>query len=462
MAVISVLVLAVVFSDRSLHRPAAAATSSPIQHIVIIDQENHSFDNVLGKFCSEIGTQITRPGAGDGCDGATTGLLSSGETIPLGVARDVVPDVSHTVAAQTRAIAGGQMNGFDRTGGCHKRNGYKCYTQFDPGHIPNVAALATDFALSDRTFELRATPSWAGHMVLGSATLDQFQGDNPKFVKGLGVRKGFGLGCDSNRETRWGPSDILVPACIPNQQGQGPFTTSPVSYVPTIFDTLDSAAVSWDIYGAGGHQDPSIDGYLWTICPTFYECLGSRQDQQLVPSSNVLTDARNGTLPQVSFVTPTDTNSQHNTQSMAVGDNWIGSVVNAIETGPDWSSTAIFLTWDDCGCFYDHVDPLQYDPEWGIRVPMIIVSPFAKQGYTDSTPATYASLLAYVERTFGLPALHPCGNEPGCTDDANAYDFSHAFSYSQAPLAPIAMAHTRVPRAERRYIAAHPSKNNVT
>jgi phospholipase C len=232
--------------------------------------------------------------------------------------------------------------------------------------------------------------------------------------------------------------------------------------VPTIFDTMDAAGVSWAIYGAGGHEQPKVDGYLWTICPTFYECLGSKQDKQLVPASDVLTDAQNGTLPQVSFVTPTDTNSQHNTQSMAVGDNWVGSVVNAIETGPDWSSTAIFLTWDDCGCFYDHVNPLQFDSEWGIRVPMIVVSPFAKQGYTDSTPATYASMLAYVEHSFGLPALHPCGDEPGCTDDADAYDFSNAFDYGQAPLPPVAMVRTRVPRAERRFIASHPSTNNVT
>jgi phospholipase C len=182
----------------------------------------------------------------------------------------------------------------------------------------------------------------------------------------------------------------------------------------------------------------------------------------LVPASNVLTDAQNGTLPRVSFVTPTDTNSQHNSQSMAVGDNWIGRVVGAIEAGPDWSSTAIFLTWDDCGCFYDHVNPLQYDSEWGIRVPMIIVSPFAKQGYTDSTNATYASLLAYVERTFGLPALNPCGNKGGCTDDANAYDYSAAFDYGQRPVAPTSMVRTKVSKAEKRYIAAHPSKEDVT
>jgi phospholipase C len=298
--------------------------------------------------------------------------------------------------------------------------------------------------------------------VLASATLDQFQGDNPKFVSGLGVKKGPGLGCDSNREAFWGPNNTLVPSCIPDQQGRGPFTRSPVKYVPTMFDTMNSAGVSWKIYGAEGSQDPNAKGYLWTICPTFYECLGSSQYQNLVPASNVLTDAQNGTLPRVSFVTPTDTNSQHNSQSMAVGDNWIGRVVGAIEAGPDWSSTAIFLTWDDCGCFYDHVNPLQFNSEWGIRVPMIIVSPFAKQGYTDSTNATYASLLAYVERTFGLPALNPCGNKGGCTDDANAYDYSAAFDYGQTPVAPTSMVRTRVSKAERRYIAAHPSKEDVT
>ena len=85
---------------------------------------------------------------------------------------------------------------------------------------------------------------------------------------------------------------------------------------------------------------------------------------------------------------------------MAQGDNWIGSIVNAIEQGPQWTSTAIFITWDDCGCFYDHVPP---PPGLGIRVPMLLVSPYAKAGYTDSAAASFASILAYTEHAFTLP-----------------------------------------------------------
>ena len=111
---------------------------------------------------------------------------------------------------------------------------------------------------------------------------------------------------------------------------------------------------------------------------------------------------------------------------MALGDNWIGSVVSAIENGPDWNSTAIFITYDDCGCFYDHVAPPVNG--WGIREPMVIVSPYAKPGYTDTTHTTFSGILAYTEHIFGLS---PLGE-----NDAQAYDFHNAFNYSQAPLAP--------------------------
>jgi len=179
-----------------------------------------------------------------------------------------------------------------------------------------------------------------------------------------------------------------------------------------------------------------------------------------VPNSDVFTDAQNGTLPPVSFVTPISTYSEHQPASVSAGDNWVGSVVSAIMASPDWSSTAIFLTWDDCGCFYDHVNPLQYNSEWGVRVPMIIMSPYARAGYTDSSPATFVSMLAFVEHTFGLPPLNPCATvgkkDRTCTDDANAYDYSNAFDFTQDPLAPVAMTRTSVSSAEQRWIAAHP------
>ncbi len=127
------------------------------------------------------------------------------------------------------------------------------------------------------------------------------------------------------------------------------------------------------------------------------------------------------TYPTYSVVTPTMVDSQHNFTDMSTGDNFIGSTVAAIQSSPDWASTAIFITYDDCGCFFDHVNPLKYNSSWGIRVPMVIVSPFAKLGYTDSTPTTFAGTLAFVEHTFGLPALN--------TTDGSAYDYRNAFCY---------------------------------
>src|ERR1019366_2959060 len=137
---------------------------------------------------------------------------------------------------------------------------------------------------------------------------------------------------------------------------------------------------------------------------------------------------------------------QHNQMSMAKGDNWIGQVVSAIENGPDWSSTAIFITYDDCGCFYDHVAP-SVNPDGtpqGTRIPMVIVSPYAKAGYTDSTPATFASILAYVEQTFGLAPLS--------LNDAAAYPYTNSFDYSQTPLTGIPMQRESISPAEQHYL----------
>ena len=429
----------------------------PIQHVVIIDQENHSFDNVLGLFCAKVASmEIVRPGVDSPCDGATTGRLPDGTTIPLSKARDVVVGVGHEVPDQLLGIDGGLMDGFARIMDCGESYEYRCYSQYDRSQIPNVWTLATDFTVSDRTFEFSSSASWAGHIVLATPTLDGFMGMNPKPSPYHSAR--FGWGCDSDKDSPWwnGTDYVEEPSCIPDQDGNGPYRSSLVPWVPTIFDRLDAAHVSWKIYGGdGGVPGPFRSGYAWTVCATFYDCLGSRQHDRLVPAKKVLHAAAAGTLPAYSLVIPTGPNSQHNGESMAQGDNWIGQVVGAVMNGPDWSSTAIFLTWDDCGCFYDHVAPPaptfgpDDSPEYpGIRVPMIVISPYAKQGFTDSTDATFVSLLAYVERLFALP---PMG-----TEDRDAYDFSGAFDYSQAPLPPVPMTHTPIPAWEVRWMAAHP------
>jgi phospholipase C len=429
----------------SVTTPEESPPSSTIQHIVIIDMENHTFDDTFGRFCAQIAADPSP--VRDQCDGATEGKLSTGEVVPLTDEPDIVPDVDHTILGQQTAIDGGKMDGFDKIGGCKASVNYACYAQFDPSDIPNLTALATTYAISDRTFEFATTPSWGGHLVLASASLGGFDGGNPKVSK-LSPTVGPGWGCDSNRDAKWwnGSQWVLEPSCIPDQAGNGPYRSSPVPYVPTIFDRLEAEGLTWKIYGA---SDTAL-GYGWTICPSFWECLGTAQRNDLVDVGRVVSDAQAGSLPNLSIVAPTDVNSQHNDYSMAQGDNWIGQVVTALESGPDWPSTAVFITYDDCGCFYDHVPPPA--PGIGIRVPMVIVSPYARAGYTDSTVTTFMGMLAYTENTFGLPPL--------ASADASAYDFSDSFDYSQVPPVAPTMMHTRISAKERAWVMSHPADEN--
>jgi phospholipase C len=249
------------------------------------------------------------------------------------------------------------------------------------------------------------------------------------------------------------------------------YTGERADYEPTIFDRLDAAGISWKIYGGE---------YEWSICPTFEACLGSAQARNLVANVNgsrgsfaggpLAHALSNGRLPSVSFVIPTSRFSAHPPQAMSAADNWIGAVVGAIQAHPAlWSKTAIFVTFDDCGCFYDPVNPLQYSAAWGPRVPMLIISPYARPGYTDPTPATFGSLLAFIERTFGLPPLNPCGSvdswDATCTDDLTfpggvnggvTYAYENAFDYTQTPIAATASVRTPLTAAARRFLERHP------
>ena len=423
----------------SLFGSASAATPTPIKHVVVLFLENHSFDDLLGRFC----VQTSR------CDGVDTGQLHTGKSIPLSVEPDIVPIANHSPYVQRQCMNNGLMNGCDQTRGCNKLHEYRCYTAVQPGAVPNITSMARDFAISDRTFELTVSSSWGGHTELVAATNDGFLGVNPK--KGTaGGRVGPGWGCDSKKDAPSAPTPSdpsqMVPSCVPDQAGNGPYKTSPVAHVPTVWDRLDSAGLNWTLYAAGAHDGPRA-GYARSICPTFYECLDTQQSHLKSPTTFV-TDASAGNLPTFSIVVPAGTESMHPGYSLTAGDNWIADQVNAVEQGQDWDSTAVFITWDDCGCFYDHVNPLQYDPNWGMRVPMIIVSPWAKPGYTDSTPATFASIVAFTEHVF---QLNPLG-----AADNTAYDYMDSFNFTGPPRPAVHLRSRPVPPASLRHIAEHP------
>jgi phospholipase C len=412
---------------------------------VVLFLENQSFDSIFGYWCDQ------NPGrCPDGGMPATV-TLKDGTVVTPRVSPDTVPNVRHTVADQVAAIDGGEMDGWATmpTKDCDAATGYRCITGYQPAKVPNLITLARNFAISDHTFSVADSPSWAGHMAIVAASTDRFYGNNPLPVPG--VKGGGGWGCDSDRVTLWhmtGGTMKNVPSCVPDPAlglpFGGAFRATPVPHMPTIMDRLGAAGLSWKIYGS----PRGAKGYgVWDICPTFADCLDTGQFAHLVPDSRFMTDAAAGALPAFSVLTPSGNHwldACHNNMSVTACDNWIGQLVSAVEKSPDWSSTAVFLTFDDFGGFYDGVAPPK-EPDGtreGPRVPLIIISPYAKPGYTDTTATTFAGILAYTEHLFGLAPLG--------VNDAGAYRFTNAFNYAQTPLKPVPMIHRPLPVSAKR------------
>src|ERR1700730_2048218 len=291
---------------------AASGIAPPIQHVVVILQENHSFDNTLGQLCIQDHRE---------CSAASSGKNRKGETIPLSRAADVVVNANHSQKAQLAAMDNGKMDGWEQVGGCTQK---QCYTQYDPTQIPSLAALAPSGAISDAFFSRDIVPSWGGHVDFFAQTLDGFVGDNPTHLSSA-PPAGPGWGCDSNLDATWidpvSHKKVNEPSCIPDQSGKGPYRKSPVPYVPTFGDRLDAAGKTWGIFGAVNPASSSQRGpYKWSICPSFAECLLGPQHNNMHEEAQFFADAEKGTMPNFSILIPTSCASgppsQHNDASI--------------------------------------------------------------------------------------------------------------------------------------------------
>jgi phospholipase C len=372
---------------------------SVIQHIVFIIKENRSFDEYFGLF----------PGA----DGSTTGVTSTGQVINLERTPDEVIDMGHDWTSALVATDGGKMDQFDLILDGNLNGEYLSYSEMTEADIPNYYAYARHFVLSDRTFSSLHGPSLPNHLY----TIAAQSGGVISVPAAAGTQNLPNWGCDSQ-----------AGAHVTVLDDDGDISEAfPCFDFQTLADSLNSAGISWKSYappeGQPGYQYSSFDAINHIRNTSIWS-------QNIFPDTQFALDAASGNLPAVSWLV-TGPTSEHPPNSTCRGENWTVQQLNALMQGPDWGTTAVFLTWDDFGGFYDHVPPPAPLDEFGLgpRVPMLIISPYAQPGYISHTQYEFSSVLKFIEDRFDLTPL--------TERDANANDTTDSFNFSQPPNPPL-------------------------
>jgi phospholipase C len=380
-----------------------------IKHVVIIVQENRSFDNLFSGF----------PGANAPAYGYAGRQKIALHETPL-------EDPGNIENNWRDAIGGwnhGKMNGFE---GEHFYGGPRDYAY---AYVPRAEsapywAMARRWVLADRMFPLEFGPSFTAHLSLIAANTDI----SPAPLAEVDAPDNIKWGCEAPPGTRSFTLDGERA-----ERFNGPFPC--FSNFPTIADRLDAAAVSWKYYAAALR---GIGGKVWSEFSAIHNVrYGPDWKNVISPQTRILTDVPSGALADVSWVTPDWKDSDHTGSGYNDGPSWVASIVNAIGKSPYWSSTAIVVLWDDWGGWYDNAPPPQLDFRGlGIRVPCIIISPYArvaagaKAGYVSHTQYEYGSILQFVEDVFGLPPIGPASR--GFTD-TRAASLLDSFDFRQAP-----------------------------
>jgi phospholipase C len=392
---------AITHTANTLLTVGAVTFSQVFQHVIVIFQENRTPDNLFHGL----------PNA----DIVNSGVNSLGNVIPL----TVVPlsinyDNDHSHAAFLAMYDGGKMDGADKVysacsgtpvPGCLPTNPQFKYV--DPNDVQPYFLLAEQFTFGDRMFQTNQGPSFPAHQFIiagtsaPTATSNLFAADT--------ATDGYGCGAAADSYAQ-----LINPAGSESQ------TMYPCFEHPTLMDLLDPQGITWRYY-------TPLAVSLWTG-PYAIEHIyfGPDWANVITPETTVLTDIANNRLPQVSWVIPNGYNSDH-PGSGGSGPSWVASIVNAIGNSQYWRNTAIIITWDDWGGWYDHVAPTIYNSyEYGFRVPLIIVSPYSKQGYVSHVTHDFGSILKFTEEVFNLPSLGYA--------DARADDFSDCFDLTQTPI----------------------------
>ena len=414
MFTVGILCLHPVANPRSIE--AAPLASNPIKHIVIMVKENRTFDDLFGTF----------PGA----DGATTYKDPQGKTHKLNHQPDrLVFDIAHEHSSFLTAYDHGKMDGFSKLPGAMQPVNGKLVdvadSQFYQSDIPNYWQYAQTFTLPDHFFYPIQGPSFPNHLFSIAATDDDVDA-NPTG--------------NNNKTNTWGCDDPKG-TTVEERHSNGKVThVFPCfSDFQSMGDLLSAQNISWKTYSPGVNKG----GYQWNAYDAIQDIRETGQwKQHFANYKQFISDAAADTLPTVSWLVQPANVSDHPITSVCAGENWTVQQINAImQNKAVWNSTAIFLTWDDFGGFYDHVVPPKGPNakiEYAFRAPLIIISPYAKPHYVDHTQYSFPSMLKFTEKVLGLPSLGGL--------DKNASDMFNAFNFKQQPLPPLVLQQRTCPK----------------
>jgi phospholipase C len=382
---------------------AAGATAAPltgihkIQHVVVIMQENRSFDSYFGTYpgADGIPPNVCVPDPRGGCQR------------PYHDPNDRNIGGPHTADSAVADIDHGKMDGFvaQAEAGAPRQNAQPTTVcapnDIDPScrhptadvmgyhdrrELPLYWSYADNYVLQDHIFEPNLGWSLPSHLFLVS---------------------GWSASCADPAAPATCTSDLNNFQHLTS--GNGDWAWTDVTYL------LHAAGISWGYYVSTGAQPDCDDGAatcpsrpqtpatpsIWNPLPDFQTVRNNHQSANVQDVSHFTSAAKGGTLPAVSWVAPSEPFSEHPSAALSDGQRYVADLVNAVSAGPDWPSTAIFLTWDDWGGFYDHVPPPSVDENgYGLRVPGLVISPYARHHYIDHQVLSFDAYMKFIEDDF--------------------------------------------------------------
>lgn len=378
---------------------ALAQTRTPIKHFVTLMQENHSFDNYFGTYPGAEGIPANTCVPVDPAAGPGSQCIK-----PFHLGDKPIVDLDHSADTSALQFNEGKMDGFIQALYQKGQDGTLAMGYYDDRDIPYYWNLADNYVLFDRFFSSASDGSYQNHVYWVAAAPLHKQ-------------------TDSNHS---------------------------LDDVTTIFDRLQAKGVSWKFYVES--YDPTVNyrnqslveqtnpnrlsQLIWVPLLNLDRFLDNPNlSSHIVDLEQFYLDAQNGTLPEVSYIVPAGA-SEHPPGAISSGVKFVRGVIQELQRSSAWPTTAFMLSYDDWGGWYDHVPPpIVDDYGYGFRVPTILVSPYAKQGFVDHTVYDYTSMLKFIEYNWDL--------QPLATRDAQANNILDAFDFTQPPRPPLFLSSVR-------------------